>query len=586
MKNINNIFTVLTLSVLSTAANADFVTDCPKNTCNNITINVTSGNYFEDELAKITGKSKIIIGEGGSISDNKKKIFMNDSQLLISTSGGITGKANIWVQGKAKAILNVANSMDGGSYTSKENGELDLNAAHAISGGKLLLDGNAMVNINSTDAITGVSGSNLRFKGSSTLNLYSENSLYNTTIQLEGNSTVNIHTHNALNYTDKISSKNATTIVDLQGYSISIGDLQGAGQIKNSAAIDSYLYTGLSNSVVLAGHTYSYSDVLKNSVVRSDAVISSALADITRQAVLTMLPHFSDRVVPEPDGIALNSQGVWLRTIYDSEKRQGDGITDPSWNGSNRGLQGGFDLWPVSEDASNKFGIYFSWLDSKSDIIGKSVYRNNDNLGFYNFHMYGGGVYNRYITSQGWYMYTVLQYAAYTGNAQQNTSSDQAKIKGHSLLASAELGYPISLNESFTLLPIFSMDYQRVNMQNYHFEKMKVHNRMDNLLRTTVGVKLYYNLMTLSGVQWSPFLDIIFNSQLAARDKVNVHVIDSGYQRSLLTTWANSEVKLGTGITVRVADNLHYYIMADVKKPLKYNSSNAWNGTAGLIFYW
>ena len=225
---------------------------------------------------------------------------------------------------------------------------MNISAQHAVDGGNLLFDGNSTLNINTADTIN---GGEQRFKGNSLINLNHENSLYNTTLKLEGNASVNINADNALNYTDHIvfsKTYDTTTgsILDVNGHSLTIGSISGNDTnavIKNSSAQDAILTTGLYDYGVFAGQSYQYDSFLQRGAMRADAVVSSALGDITRQAGLALIPQFADRLVPEPSGMAQNGQGIWVRTLYGQQENQGDGATNAAWNGHVKGIQIGAD---------------------------------------------------------------------------------------------------------------------------------------------------------------------------------------------------------------------------------------------------
>lgn len=583
MKITQNILVCFSLSLVSIAVQAAVSEDCTltKNQYNCTgSINVSSSDYFDDKLTNFTN-AIVTIEEGGSIKQKQKKYFKPNSQLIVNGKGGITGAADVWID-KSTANFNVSDAMTGGKYTAKSNAVTNLNATRAITGGTLLFDGEAVLNVNSTNAIVGINGSRLRFKGGSVINLYKKNALTNSTIRLEGNSTLMINTDDAMGMSNVIDLSNGK--LELNGYSITIKEIKGNGEVSNQGKISSSIYSGLTGYTVLAGLAYNYADLKKTGVTRSDAIISTALGDITRQAALTMLPKFVDRIVPEPSGIALNSQGIWLRGLYSTEKRHGDGITNPKWDGYNSGIQIGFDVWPADEDASNKLGVYFGYLNSRSDIIASSAYQNDDVVGKYNFNMYSAGISHRYTTNQGWYINSIFQYSTYNGDARQARSSYKSKISGKNLLIGTEIGYPIPINESITLLPKLAVDYQKLKMKDYQFARLNVHNDMDNLLRASGGARLYYTVVSISGVQWSPFVDVEFSTQLAARDKTSISYSD--YKQKLLTTFAGAQFDAGLGVTVKLKDNLHYYAKLNLAKQFKNESKNEYGGSTGVSFYW
>ncbi|EDK0187261.1 autotransporter domain-containing protein [Salmonella enterica] len=546
------------------------ITGGTQNFNDNSILNANGEDTLSGGSQNFSGNSTLNGNNKGVIAGNSKQIFSNNAIFNANVSQAVTG---------------------GTSTTFKDNAVMNISAQHGVDGGNLLFDGNSTLNINTTDAIN---GGEQRFKGNSLINLNHENSLYNTTLKLEGNASVNINADNALNYTDNIvfsKTYDTTTgsILDVNGHSLTIGSISGNDSnavIKNSSAQDAILTTGLYDYGVFAGQSYQYDSFLQSGAMRADAVVSSALGDITRQAGLALIPQFADRLVPEPSGMAQNGQGIWVRTLYGQQENQGDGATNAAWNGHVKGIQVGADLWPVDEDSSHKLGFYVGYLDSNADVSGKTIYASNAQLGSYQLSTYATGLYWRYTATQGWYTNTTLQLARYSGQVESNNSTRKPDIHGRGQVLAFQAGYPQELNEALTLVPRMSVSWQKVKLDDYRYEDLNVNNDLDNQLTASAGARLYWNTMTISGVQWSPFLDAEVNNQLTARDRNNVTVGSTGYQDSLLTSYNGSAAKISGGVTVKLNDYTHYYIKVDYQNGLSERSENTWQGTTGISLYW
>lgn len=557
--------------------------DAVFNAIGNSTITGGTQNFIDNSLLNANGEetlsggsqnfsgNSILNGNGkGTIAGNSKQTFSNNSAFNAGVSQAVTG---------------------GTSTAFKDNAVMNISAQHGVDGGNLLFDGNSMLNINTDDAINGGSQ---RFKGDSLINLNHENSLFNTTLKLEGNASVNINADNALNYTDHIifsKTYDTTTgsLLDVNGHSLTIGSISGNDMnalITNSSAQDAVLTSGLYNYGVFAGQSYNYGSFLQSGAIRGDAVVSSALGDITRQAGLAMMSQFADRLVPEPSGMVQSGQGIWVRTLYGQQESQGDGVTNAAWRGHVKGIQIGADLWPTDEDSSHKLGLYVGYLDSHADVSGKTIYTENARLGNYQLSAYSAALYWRYMATQGWYTNTTLQLSRYSGQVESKNSTRKPDIHGKGQILAFEAGYPQVIRESLTMVPRISISWQRVKLDDYRYDDLNVSNDLDDQLTATAGVRLYWNSMTVSGVQWSPFLDAELNNQLTARDRNRVSVGSSGYQESLLTSYHGAAAQIGGGVTVKLNDYTNYYIKAGYQNGLSERSERTWLGTTGVSISW
>ncbi|EAR0813686.1 autotransporter domain-containing protein [Salmonella enterica] len=546
------------------------ITGGTQNFNDNSILNANGEDTLSGGNQNFSGNSILNGNSKGTITGNSKQIFSNDSVFNANVSQAVTG---------------------GSSTTFKDNAVMNISAQHGVDGGNLLFDGKSTLNINTDDAIR---GGEQRFKGDSLINLNHENSLYNTTLKLEGNSSINVNADNALNYTDHIvfsKTYDTTTgsALDVNGHSLTVGSISGNDTnavIKNSSAQDAILTTGLYDYGVFAGQSYQYDSFLQRGAMRADAVVSSALGDITRQAGLALIPQFADRLVPEPSGMAQNGQGVWVRTLYGQQGNQGNGASKAVWQGHVKGIQIGTDLWPADEDSSHKLGLYVGYIDSNADVSGKTIYASDAQLGNYQFSTYGTGLYWRYTATQGWYTNTTFQLTRYSGQVESNNSSQKPDIHGRGQILAFEAGYPQVLNETLTLVPRISVSWQKVKLDDYRYDDLNVSNDLDNQLTASAGARLYWNTMTTSGIQWSPFLDAELNNQLTTRDRNKVTVGSTGYQDSLLTAWNGSAAKVSGGMTVKLNDYTNYYIKVDYQNGLSERSENTWQGTTGVSLYW
>lgn len=108
---------------------------------------------------------------------------------------------------------------------------------------------------------------------------------------------------------------------------LTIGSISGNDTnavIKNSSAQDAILTTGL--YAIMVCLLAKLPRFFQRGAMRADAVVSSALGDITRQAGLALIPQFADRLVPNPVEWPKMAKGFGYVPFTDNRKIK---VTEP-----------------------------------------------------------------------------------------------------------------------------------------------------------------------------------------------------------------------------------------------------------------
>lgn len=531
---------------------------------------------------------------GGNTLSGGNQNFHDNSIVNGNSPGTITGNSQQIFSGNAVLNANVMNTINGGSATTfKDHAQLNLNASWAVNAGQLLFDGNSRLNINAQNAITDTV---LRFKGNTIVNLNHENALPDITLKPQGNTHIILNSAGALNHTNHIvfTHSDDTTdgnALDVNGYSLELGSISAdsdKAKIINSGKKNAVLTSGLYHYGIAAGQHYPYPQFLQNRVMRADGVVASALADINRNAGLTLLAKFSDRAIPQASSLVEQGQGIWLSTHIIQNSSRGQGTSHGAWQSKTRDILLGADLFPLINDDNNKLGFYLGFLSGNADIDGKLLYnpQAQGSAGRYHFKTYAAAVYWRYLVSAGWYMNTTLQMNRYQGQAQSINSQSKPGIHGHGHIISFETGYPLQLSESLTLMPRLSITGQTQKMRHYQFDDLAVQTVPDKQMVINAGTRIYWQNTTFSGTQWLPWLDVEINNALAARDKNKLRIISRDHTEQPLTSWQRTQIKLTGGITVQLNNNVNYYINLGYASVLHDAKGNLWSGAMGINMNW
>lgn len=559
----------------------------------NATLNTTNNNVITGGTQNFTGAS-ILNASGTDTLVSGTQNFSQNSVFNTNGSGGITGNSRQTFSNQSVMNANSQYAINGGASTTfKDDATLNVNAEQGISGGTLLFDGHSVLNINTHNGINN-DNSSLRFKGDATINLNHQDALADTTLKLEGNAGILINHDNALNHTTNIEfaktyDTSTGSYLDLNGHSTTVGTISGNDDqavIKNSADNNADLTSGLYDYRVYAGQSYQFEQLLQSGAMRSDAVVSTAVADILRQSSLAMLPQYSDRLITAPNGMAQTGQGIWVRTLYAKQQNSGDGAANPEWKGHVSGIQIGSDLWPSSDNSPSKIGVYLGYVKGDANVYGKTLDAENTQLGKVELDTLSPGIYWRYVANQGWYTQTTFQYNHYRGKVNAHRSQKHADLTANGYLVALETGYPMAINEYFSLAPRLQVTYQSLNLDDYQFSDLAVNNHSDEQISVQAGARMYWRTMSISGTQYAPFIDIELNNQLSSRDRNQVRINSSNHTESLLTTYQQTSGVLGAGVNVKLNDSWNYYVKAGYQHAFNDHQENVWHSSAGLNFNW
>jgi outer membrane autotransporter protein len=201
---------------------------------------------------------------------------------------------------------------------------------------------------------------------------------------------------------------------------------------------------------------------------RAEAALYAALPSQLRQGNLAMLGDLHKRIGDEdPKGATTISTGserrAWARVLStDIDIRQG-GTVSPSSKGRVSGFQAGTDLLATPDWRA---GLYVGQLDGDARVSGFASGLQNLPVGRNDLRSQYFGVYGTYTGNSGFYADAVVQAGRHRYTAQPTLGAG-VEGKGHSLLASIEVGQAFPLGDSgWSVEPQLQLIHQRLDLNN------------------------------------------------------------------------------------------------------------------------
>jgi len=167
------------------------------------------------------------------------------------------------------------------------------------------------------------------------------------------------------------------------------------------------------------------------------------------------------------------------------------GTVTPGIDGKLFGIQAGQDLWGRETDSghSDRFGLFFGYARMTGNLTGQALGWNNLAVGDLEITGTSFGGYWTHIGPQGWYLDAVLMGTWYGGSASFD-AGQSIDVDGQSVTASLEGGYPIALNETWTLEPQAQLIWQSLSLDDKADQYSSVSFDADNAWTGRIGMRL------------------------------------------------------------------------------------------------
>ncbi|WP_447922042.1 autotransporter outer membrane beta-barrel domain-containing protein [Achromobacter aegrifaciens] len=476
-------------------------------------------------LAMDDGTTLGFVADGLSVANPIRMTGTNDPTFdtgayNATLTGGISGNADLTKQGSGTLILAAANNSYSGA-TTVAAGTLRAGVANAFStSSAMTIARGATLDLAGYDQrVAGISHS-----GTVSLMGRAPGATLTVTgpwVGQGGTLAVSTALGDNRSATDKVMLSGASAVAsgNTQVAITNIGGLGGqtAGDgieivgTQNGASIQGEVFS-LSAPVLAGAYEYQLHNTTSGAYLsststavqgptsyRAEVPLYAALPEQLREANLAMLATLHRRVgdagVANGGGATQGQRQAWARIVsIDREIGQG-GAVSPRSEGRLTGFQAGTDLWA---DARWRAGLYVGQLDGDMKVTGFARGIDRYAAGRNELkNQYLGG-YATYRNDDGLYVDGVLQ----GGRHRSTVGPDgflSSQNKGHSLLASVEVGRSFKMASNWRIEPQLQLVHQRLSLNDSALVGAQVQQDPASSWAARIGVRVTSSIATAAG---------------------------------------------------------------------------------------
>ncbi len=293
---------------------------------------------------------------------------------------------------------------------------------------------------------------------------------------------------------------------------------------------------------------------------RVEVPLFSALPEQFREAGLVMLGNLHQRVgddgirVEGGNGTDARQRQAWGRLISaDRSIRQG-GTVDPNSEGRLKGFQAGTDLWV---DAHWRAGLYVGQLDGDMRVDGLASGIASTAVGTSDLRSQNLGLYGTYLGDNGFYADAVLQAGRLRYDLRPIASAALNGNKGHSRLASIEVGQSWQLTQRWRVEPQLQLVYQSQTLQDTQIAGALVQQDSHSGWMLRAGVRVKGEIRTDAGDAVQPYAR--FNLYRRSSGTDITRFIGPGGSADIATRTGGTSSELAAGATWKLAPSVNLY---------------------------
>ena len=293
---------------------------------------------------------------------------------------------------------------------------------------------------------------------------------------------------------------------------------------------------------------------------RVEVPLFSALPEQFREAGLVMLGNLHQRVgddgirVDGGNGTGTRQRQAWARFISaDRSIRQG-GSADPHSEGRLKGFQTGTDLWV---DTHWRTGLYVGMLESNMRVHGLASGIANTAVGSNDLRSQNLGIYGTYMGDNGFYADAVLQAGRLRYDLRPIAGTAINGNKGHSRLASIEVGQSWQLTPHWRVEPQLQLVYQRQKLQDTQIAAALIQQDSHSGWMLRAGVRVKGEIHTAAGNVVQPYARFNLYSRSSGTDITRF--IGPGGSADIATRTGGTSSELAAGATWQLGRSVNLY---------------------------
>jgi len=312
---------------------------------------------------------------------------------------------------------------------------------------------------------------------------------------------------------------------------------------------------------------------------RPEVPVYSAVPPVAHQLALATLGTFHERQGEQ--GLLHNEGPIstgWGRVFGQSRKQSWSGTVDPSFGGTLVGLQTGLDVLARQTETGHRdhAGLFVGHARIDGDVKGFALGSHNLGTGDVKLNGTSLGAYWTHIGPEEWYLDAVLMGTWFDGVA-RSTRGIGSDIDGTGITASLEAGYPIAVNESWTLEPQAQLIWQHLSLQDQQDAFSSISFGTGSNWVGRIGARLQGNFETERGM-FQPYLKANIWHNFKATDTVRFG------NDAITTNLQSTSLELGGGIVHAFTENISAFATADYTFNLQ--GDRAFEGNIGLRVKW
>lgn len=307
----------------------------------------------------------------------------------------------------------------------------------------------------------------------------------------------------------------------------------------------------------------------------------SVVQPLAQYLALSTLGTFHERrgeqVLLQDDGWMPNT---WGRTFGQNTDTKWDGTVSPSFDGNLYGLQAGQDLLgrESGDGHFDRFGLFVGYTKMDGDVKGQALGWNDLAVGNVKISGTSFGGYWSHIAPQGWYVDAVLMGTWFDGRASSN-AGQSIDIDGSAVTASLEGGYPIALDEQWSLEPQAQIVWQHLSLDDTADRYSSVSFDSEDTVTGRLGLRLQGRYETSAGLI-QPYLKANLWHSFSSDQTVRF----AG--DPIVTELGGTSLELGGGVTAALTETVSLFATVDYTTNLGGEKKRSWEGNIGLSVKW
>ncbi|MDN6866340.1 MULTISPECIES: autotransporter outer membrane beta-barrel domain-containing protein [Pseudomonas] len=313
-------------------------------------------------------------------------------------------------------------------------------------------------------------------------------------------------------------------------------------------------------------------------IYRPEVSVYAVLFPAVQQVVQAMLGTYHERL---GDQLQQQQTGAfaagWGRVYGNSSRQSYAGTVSPTLDSSVSGFQVGTDVYAgvLDNGLQQRAGFFVGHSTLKGDVKGFSDARQDQDTGNTTLRGDSLGVYWTLLGANQAYLDLVLMGTRFDGHNESDRGV-KMKTRGHDVTASAEVGWPLPINDTWIAEPQAQVIIGKTKLERQNDGVSDVSFNADTRVTTRLGVRLRGEYQ-VSGMPFEPYARANVWHTSAGQNTVTFdHLTDIDTEQKSTT------LGLSVGASLEVAKGISLYSEVGYNRNLDSNTFNGRQGTLGL----